>query len=95
MGGGSDLDEAFRYLCEKGKGGDFLILRARGSADYNPYIKKLCKVNSVGTLVIPDRTSAANPKVVEIIRTQKQFLSRAAISLDTSTFGKTLLRRMS
>jgi hypothetical protein len=43
MGGGSDLDEAFRYLCEKGKGGDFLILRVLRSADYNPYIKKLCK----------------------------------------------------
>ena len=41
MGGGSDLDEAFRFLCEKGKGGDFLVLRARGSADYNPYVKKL------------------------------------------------------
>jgi len=68
MGGGSDLDEAFRFLCEKGKGGDFLVLRARGSADYNPYVKKLCKVNSVATLVIPDRTSAANPRVVEIIR---------------------------
>jgi len=30
MGGGSDLDEAFRWLCNKGNGGDFLILRARG-----------------------------------------------------------------
>jgi hypothetical protein len=30
MGGGDDLDEAFRFLCEKGGGGDFLILRAAG-----------------------------------------------------------------
>ena len=29
MGGGSDLDEAFRWLCNKGNGGDFLIIRAR------------------------------------------------------------------
>ena len=28
MGGGGDLDEAFRWLCNKGNGGDFLILRA-------------------------------------------------------------------
>ena len=28
MGGGTDLDEAFRWLCAKGNGGDFLILRA-------------------------------------------------------------------
>jgi hypothetical protein len=37
MGGGSDLDAAFRWLCNKGDGGDFLILRARGDDDYNSY----------------------------------------------------------
>jgi cyanophycinase len=68
MGGGSDLDEVFRWLCDKGKGGDFLILRARGSADYNPYVKKLCKLNSVATLVIPDREAASDRKVAETIR---------------------------
>ena len=36
MGGGADLDEAFRWLCQKANGGDFLILRATGSDDYNP-----------------------------------------------------------
>jgi cyanophycinase len=68
MGGGSDLDEAFRWLCEKGGGGDFLILRARGSADYNPYVKGLCKTNSVSTLVIPNRKAAEEPRVADIIR---------------------------
>jgi hypothetical protein len=34
MGGGSDLDEAFRWLCRKGNGGDFLVLRANGNDDY-------------------------------------------------------------
>src|ERR1035441_4589663 len=29
MGGGSDLDEAFRWLCLKANGGDFLVLRAK------------------------------------------------------------------
>ncbi len=28
MGGGSDIDEAFRWLCQKANGGDFLILIA-------------------------------------------------------------------
>jgi hypothetical protein len=37
MGGGSDLDEAFQWLA-KGNGGDFLILRAYGGADYNLYV---------------------------------------------------------
>jgi cyanophycinase len=68
MGGGSDLDEAFRWLCDKGNGGDFLILRARGDDDYNPYVKKLCKANSVATLIIADREAAEDPAVAEIIR---------------------------
>lgn len=67
MGGGSDLDEAFRFLCERGGRGDFLILRARGSADYNKYVKNLCQPNSVATLVIPDREAAADAKVIALI----------------------------
>ncbi len=68
MGGGSDLDEAFRWLCNKGGGGDFLVLRAAGDDDYNSYINGLCKTNSVATLIIPSRESAADPKVADIIR---------------------------
>lgn len=68
MGGGSDLDEAFRWLCKKGNGGDFLVLRARGDDDYNSYINDLCKANSVATLIIPDRAAAEDPAVAEIIR---------------------------
>jgi cyanophycinase len=67
MGGGSDVDEAFRWLCNKGKGGDFLILRARGDDDYNSYVNGLCKTNSVATLIIPDRAAAEDPAVAEII----------------------------
>src|SRR5882672_10157778 len=67
MGGGTDLDDAFRPLCEKANGGDFLILRARGSDDYNPYVNGLCKLNSVATLVIPNKEAAQNPRVAEII----------------------------
>lgn len=68
MGGGKDLDEAFRWLCGKGNGGDFLILRATGDDDYNPYVKGLCKTNSVATLIIPDRQAAEDPMVADIIR---------------------------
>src|SRR5271163_4799041 len=67
MGGGTDLDEAFRWLCAKANGGDFLILRAHGSADYNPYVDGLCKVNSVATLIIPSRKTAEKLRVAEII----------------------------
>jgi cyanophycinase len=68
MGGGSDLDEAFRWLCKKADGGDFLVLRARGDDDYNSYINNLCKMNSVATLVIPNRRAAQDPAVAKIIR---------------------------
>ena len=68
MGGGDDLDEAFRWLCNKGNGGDFLILRARGDDDYNSYVNGVCRANSVATLIIPDRQAAGDPAVAEIIR---------------------------
>lgn len=68
MGGGKDLDEAFRWLCHKGNGGDFLILRASGGDDYNPYVNGLCQVNSVATLIIPDRQTARDPAVATTIR---------------------------
>ena len=68
MGGGSDLEEAFRWLCNKGNGGDFLILRATGDDDYNSWVNGLCKANSVATLIIPNREAAQDPAVAEIIR---------------------------
>lgn len=68
MGGGTDLDEAFAWLCNKGNGGDFLILRATGDDAYNSYVNKLCKANSVATLIIPSREAAEDPRVAEIIR---------------------------
>ena len=67
MGGGSDLDDAFRWLCNKGNGGDFLVLRATGDDDYNSYINGLCKLNSVATLIIPSREAAQEPKVADIM----------------------------
>jgi len=68
MGGGSDIDEGFRWLCEKAHGGDFLILRAHGDDDYNPYVNGLCKLNSVATLIIESREAAQYPAVAKIIR---------------------------
>src|SRR5580698_860737 len=67
MGGGTDLDEALRWLCAKANGGDFLIVRAHGSADYNPYVAGLCKVNSVATLIISSRKAAQDSRVADMI----------------------------
>jgi len=68
MGGGDDLDEAFRWLCVKSGGGDVLVLRAAGNDEYNEYINGLCHVHSVATLIIPDRAAAKDARVAEIIR---------------------------
>jgi cyanophycinase len=67
MGGGDDLDEAFGWLCERANGGDFLVLRATGDDEYNPYIRKLCHLNSVATLIIPNRAAAGDPVVARTI----------------------------
>lgn len=68
MGGGTDLDEAFGFLCDRASGGDFLVLRATGDDAYNPYIRELCHLNSVATLIIPSREAAADPFVSDTIR---------------------------
>ena len=61
MGGGTDQDAAFRFLCDHAAGGDFLILRARGTDAYNPYVRDLCHLNSVATLILPTRAAALDP----------------------------------
>jgi cyanophycinase len=67
MGGGTDLDEAFKWMCARSGGGDFLILRSHGGDDYNPYVQGLCHENSVATLVIPSRAAAGDARVAEMI----------------------------
>ena len=76
MGGGTDIDEAFQWMCTKSGGGDFLVVRATGDDDYDPYIAKLCHENSVATLIIPNREAAMDPEVAEIIsRAEALFIS--------------------
>jgi cyanophycinase len=68
MGGGTDVDAAFQWMCQRSGGGDFLVIRATGTDAYNPYIQQLCpNINSVATLIIPNRTAASDPFVVTTI----------------------------
>ena len=53
-GGGTDQDDAFRWLIDHADHGDILVLRASGGDDYNPYIQQLGSVHSVETLVFHD-----------------------------------------
>jgi cyanophycinase len=68
MGGGTDLDEAFQFLCDRADGGDMVVLRARGDDEYNAYLRGICHLNSVATLIIPDRKAAEDPFVAETMR---------------------------
>eukprot|EP01127_Copromyxa_protea_P016698 TRINITY_DN5003_c0_g1_i1.p1 TRINITY_DN5003_c0_g1~~TRINITY_DN5003_c0_g1_i1.p1 ORF type:complete len:342 (+),score=47.48 TRINITY_DN5003_c0_g1_i1:74-1099(+) len=68
MGGGTDVDEAFRHLIKNSGGGDILVLRASGTDAYNPYIYALGSVNSVATLIITNSTAAYDPFVVNKIK---------------------------
>ena len=95
MGGGTDLDEAFRWLCERAAGGDFLVLRASGDEDYNPYIQKLCALNSVATLVLPNREAALDPFVAKTIREAAGIFIAGGDRRSTSTSGKGRLWRPS
>jgi cyanophycinase len=71
MGGGAKLDEAFKFLCERANGGDFLVLSANDDDAYltkeNAKIKTICPLNSAATLSFFSRGDSDDPKVVRII----------------------------
>ncbi len=68
MGGSTDVDAAFQWLCDRAAGGDFLVVRAAGTDAYNPYILDLCPgINSVATLIISSAKAANVPSVRETI----------------------------
>lgn len=68
-GGGTDLDEGFRWMCRLAGGGDFLVLRAAGDDAYNPYIASLCPdLNSVATLIVSSSEGARQSFVADKLR---------------------------
>lgn len=68
MGGGKDIDEAFRWLIKKSGGGDIVVIRASGTDAYNPYIYELGKVDSVETIIFKSRAAASDEFVINKIR---------------------------
>lgn len=68
QGGGDDVDENYVQMGRLGGGGDFVVLRASGEDDYNPYIYALCECDSVETIVFENRAAAYVPLIAEQIR---------------------------
>lgn len=69
-GGGTDVDEAMKWLLINADGGDVVVLRASGQDGYNSYLYSSLgvSVNSVRTLVIDSRDKADKDSVERIIR---------------------------
>jgi len=68
MGGGSDVDAAFKWMIDRSGGGNAVIIRATGTDAYNPYVKALGSLKSVETLLINSRDLANNATVAQIIK---------------------------
>jgi cyanophycinase-like exopeptidase len=69
MGGGTDVDAAFEWMCQRAGGGDFLVIRTSGTDAYNPYIQELCpQMDSVETIIIGNVNGANATYVSDQIR---------------------------
>ncbi len=69
-GGGSDNDNAMRWMLQRAGGGDVLVLRASGSNGYNDYFFQELgvAVNSVETIRFNNATAANDPYVLRRIQ---------------------------
>ncbi|MDX2178671.1 MAG: cyanophycinase [Bryobacteraceae bacterium] len=68
MGGGTDVDDAFRWFIGKSGGGDIVVIRASGSDGYNPYIMSLGTVDSVESIVFRTKSASSDSFVLDKIR---------------------------
>jgi L-asparaginase / beta-aspartyl-peptidase len=68
IGGGGDVDGAFRWMINRSGGGNVVVIRAYDNYLYNKTIFKLGKVHSVETLLINSRELANNDTVARVIR---------------------------
>jgi cyanophycinase len=67
--GGTDNDNAMRWMLRRAQGGDVLVLRASGSNGYNNYFFSQLgvAVNSVETIVFRNRAASFDPYVIRRI----------------------------
>lgn len=69
MGGGKDVDNAFKEMIKNSGGGDFIVIRSSGADGYNPYVySELGGVDSIETLIIDSEEKANCPENFEKIK---------------------------
>lgn len=88
MGGGPDVDDAFRWMIRKGGGGNFVVIRASGTDAYNPYIFAMGGVRSVETIVVPSREAASDPFVLQRLRGAEEVFIAGGDQSDYLQFWK-------
>ena len=90
MGGGTDVDAAFQWMCQRAGGGDFLVIRTTGTDAYNPYIQELCpQMDSVETIIITSITGANTSYVSSQIQNAEALWIAGG---DQSTYVNTMAR---
>lgn len=72
MGGGIDVDDAFRAMIAKARGGtaskvDVVILRTSGADGYNAYLMAMDGVDSVESIVLKTRNGSSAPEVLDLV----------------------------
>ena len=69
MGGGDDLDEAFKWMCASGQAGATLLCCALpGTKITTRTSRASAKLDSVATLILKSRGAAKDPFVADAIR---------------------------
>ncbi len=70
MGGGTDNDDAIKWMFQKAGGGDVVVLRSAGTDGYNTYMYSELgvPVNSVETIIIDTRGKASIAAIATKIR---------------------------
>ncbi len=69
-GGGSDNDNAMKWMLQRADGGDVVVLRTSGSNGYNSYFYSELgiEINSVETIVFNNRNASFDTQVQDIIQ---------------------------
>ncbi|MGB9835932.1 MAG: cyanophycinase [Candidatus Saccharicenans sp.] len=88
MGGGADVDDAFRWMVRKARGGDFVVLRSSGTGAYNSYIYNLGEVDSVETLVVYSIKGASDQFVVDKVKNAEAIFIAGGDQSDYLRFWK-------
>lgn len=68
LGGGGEVDDAFRWMIERARGGDFVIVRASGGFDLERWVYSLGGLDSAETLTITTRAGADDDFVATRVR---------------------------